>query len=351
MTWLDGPALAQPLPEPDYLVRALGLVGGPGACHVMGGYGYSGKSLILQSLLLSLTVGLPVWGAYECVPRRVLHVDLEQGRVITVRRYQRLAWTMGIRLEELGNVMRVGVYPQLRLVEGDRARWREEMGTRDVLVVDSLRTAVGAGVDENSSEVRRGIDMLSEVSEETGCRPILIAHTRKTGVESDDLRQTLRGSSAIFDAADTVYALKLDKDGKISLSNQKSRSHGDTVPTIDLAITDVASAVDPRAGIQVTAKMAPSKEAVERAAEAARVEAKRRREEASRIARQQSDAARVLDALQGNPGASRSELQMLTGLTSGLRWADAVKTLGTKVRIESVPSDRGGKPATRYHLV
>ena len=89
---LDGPALAAPLPELDYLVREIGLVAGGGAPHLVAGYGFSGKTLALQALALALVTGRPVWGAYHSPhARRVVHVDLEQGDRLTRRRYQRFS--------------------------------------------------------------------------------------------------------------------------------------------------------------------------------------------------------------------------------------------------------------------
>ena len=69
---LDGPALAAPLPDVEYLVCEIGLVAGGGAPHLFAGYGFSGKTLALQAMALALAAGCPVWGAYRVIdPRRV----------------------------------------------------------------------------------------------------------------------------------------------------------------------------------------------------------------------------------------------------------------------------------------
>jgi hypothetical protein len=54
---LDGPALAVPLPPLEYLVKEIGLVAGSGAPHLVAGYGFTGKTLAMQALALSLAAG------------------------------------------------------------------------------------------------------------------------------------------------------------------------------------------------------------------------------------------------------------------------------------------------------
>jgi hypothetical protein len=99
VTLLDGAAIAAPLPPLAYLVRGLALVADAGPPHLMAGYGYSGKTLALQSMALSLAAARNVWGFYPCPDRRqVVHVDFEQGERLTRIRYQRLARAMDLDL-------------------------------------------------------------------------------------------------------------------------------------------------------------------------------------------------------------------------------------------------------------
>tara|TARA_R110000868_G_scaffold93573_4_gene258798 strand:+ start:552 stop:1184 length:633 start_codon:yes stop_codon:yes gene_type:complete len=74
---------------------------------------------------------------------------------------------------------------------------------------DSFRAAI-PGVDENSSEVRRYLDVLLEVTERTGCVMLVIHHLGKSSADPRQQRdpvQMLRGSSGINDALDTSWAV------------------------------------------------------------------------------------------------------------------------------------------------
>jgi AAA domain len=83
---LFGPAIAEKLPPLEYLVGEIGLTAGSGAPHLVAGYGFSGKTVALQSMLLALAAGRSVWGGYSGRQSRVVHVDLEQGRRLDCRR-------------------------------------------------------------------------------------------------------------------------------------------------------------------------------------------------------------------------------------------------------------------------
>ena len=54
--------LAEPLPELPFLVDKLGIASGAPVC--VAGYGFSGKTLAMQSLALAIAAGLPVWGVW-----------------------------------------------------------------------------------------------------------------------------------------------------------------------------------------------------------------------------------------------------------------------------------------------
>jgi RecA-family ATPase len=246
---LDAPAIAAPLPDLAYLVREIGLVADAGPPHLVAGYGFSGKTLAMQSLALSLTAARPVWGFYSCPdPRRVVHVDYEQGERLTRIRYKRLARAMGIDLASMRDAIALAVMPPIRLAREHTAHWHKLMAGRDLIIVDSLRAAT-AGEDENSSQIRGALDMLGEVSERTGCRALIIHHARKP---SDDApaggRFAIRGSSAIYDASDSAYVLSANKGDAIRVAHERAKSHGETVEDFALVISDVPMDGDPKAG-------------------------------------------------------------------------------------------------------
>jgi hypothetical protein len=282
--WEDGPAevkitlegsaltgidLAKPLPELDYIVRTLAMPAGAGAAHIFGGFGFSGKTVAAQQMMLALAADRLVWKAYGGPgrPYRVIHVDNEQGVALTQRRYQRLANGHGVSLEELGDRLALRTYPKLtdgtRLIlkPEHRGYWGELMSGRDLILIDSFAASRGGEISENASEVRRALDMLGELSEETKCRPLVIHHANKVGDErpgfEPDARQALRGSGGIFDAGDSIYLLSGKKNEAIKAEQIKARSHGEPCPDFALVIEDVEraegthGAADPKWGLAV----------------------------------------------------------------------------------------------------
>jgi hypothetical protein len=339
---IDGAAIAAALPPAEYLVPGLSLVGGPGAPHLIAGYGYSGKTLALQSMLLSLAAGRRVWGLYAVTRSyRVLHVDLEQGERLTRRRYQRLAAAAEIDLAELGDRLElVSMPPGLTLTPECAPIWKRLMRGRDVILIDSYRAAC-PGQDENSSDARAPLDMLARLSEETGCRVIIIHHARKVaaliGAEEADPRYIVRGSSAIFDAVDDARVFGAARGEPISIVHIKARTHGDLTEDGALSIEDVTVSGVERAGLRVGCVGA---EAIQDAREARRT--------AKQQAQAERDATRLVDALRAAHGRELGtrELRAAAGL-SGERMARATAALDGRIeRRQAGP----GRPVA-YRLV
>jgi hypothetical protein len=336
---LTGADLATDEPPLSYLVEALGLVDGGGPPHMIAGAGYSGKTMLAQDLLLCLASGHPVWGAYGVGgPRRVIHVDMEQGRKLTKLRYKRLAFAKGIALEGVGDALRVIIHPKnLRLTPAHWKRWRSLMDGRDAMVVDSLRVAA-AGLDENSSEFRESLDMLGALSNETGCRVFPIHHLRKSQPDSEGMMQEmLRGSSAIFEALDCCLMLRKQDQEAVVVHQTKARSHGEDAPPFSIRITDVPGPNGQRkwglrvsvAGIELVHQQ--------------REEAKRQRE----LAAERATIARIEASLREHPGQTADELAMRTKLRKQAVIRVLLDFAG--IIVESRASD-GGRPAKTYRL-
>lgn len=336
---LDGPALAAPLPPLEYLVREIGLVGGGGAPHLVAGYGYSGKTLALQSLALSLAAGRPVWGAYPVDARRVVHVDLEQGERLTRRRYQRLALAMGIDLAELGDRLVVAVMPPITLTAEHEPAWRQIMTGRDLMIGDSLRPAT-AGADENDSSIRAGLDMLGSLSEATSCRGLMIHHARKPSADAPGGRYAIRGSSAIYDACDSVYVYSAVQGEPVLAEHGKARSHGEPTESIALVIEDVSIGDDPRGGVRVVVHGAEL--------------VSQRREERESTARRQrvsSDGDAVRGVLRQTPGLGSRELRAAVRTATGAgsdRVTAAIADMGDEIEIRD--EVRGRSRVARHYL-
>jgi hypothetical protein len=335
ITLLEGPAIAAPLPELEYLVRGIGLVAGGGAPHLLAGYGFSGKTVAAQSLALSLAAGLPVWGVHPVAAQRVLHVDMEQGERLTRRRYQRLARAAGIDLASLGEALALAVMPPVTLTEACANGWRELMAGRDLVIIDSLRAA-SAGQDENDSSIRSGLDMLGGLSEATSCRALVLHHARKAGPDDPGGRYAIRGSSAIFDGVDSAYLFGSAKGEPVHVEQVKARSHGEPVADFALVISDVEGDGDPKAGLRVQVH------GVELVAERRAARAETARKDQAR-----RDAEAVRTALAKHPGLGTTALRGTTGL-SGDRCAAALASLGPLV---DVREDVQGKARTKRHYL
>lgn len=264
ITFINAASLAEPLPELGYLVPALGIA--TGAPVLVAGYGYSGKTLNLQAMALSVATGKPLWGLYNVRKGRVVHLDFEQGRRVTSERYQRLALGMGVDLSGLGDSLALAVNPSVYL-DDDAAleAYTRAFEGADLAIVDSLRAAA-PGADENSSEVRRAIDLASRAAEQSHTVVMFIHHARKPK-EGDGPggRYSIRGSGALFDAAASVFVFSGAKDQPTRVSHEKCRNVGSTVDDFGLRIEDVAAQGNPRAGLRVVhleaAQLASSKDA------------------------------------------------------------------------------------------
>ncbi len=245
--WVSGDALFAELPETKWVVPGLEIC--PGRPNMFAGYGFSGKTMSAQAMALAFAAGVPVWQKYVTTPGQVRHFDHEQGKHATLRRYQRLAIGLGITREALGSRLGVASFPDIRLTEAKaKDAYCRECEEVDLAIIDSLR-AVVPGVDENDSNIRRYIDILSAVSEATGTAFLLIHHSGKGEGE----HASIRGSSAIFDSCGCVFELKARKDKPITVTQKKGPAEGEGSQLVPfgLEISDVPVDNNPKAGVRV----------------------------------------------------------------------------------------------------
>lgn len=243
-------AIFAPLAPIDWLCRGLGLAPGGVAC--IAGYGFSGKTVIAQSIALSVATGKDVFGVYSSRRGRVLHLDYEQGRRLTFERYQRLALGMGVDPEDVEDRLRVAIFPPTYL-DSPAAQdiFARTLDGFDLAIIDSQRAAAPT-VDENSSAVRIVIDLLARAGEKTGTLPMFLHHARKPAEgQMGGARTTIRGSSAIYDACATVFVLTADKGEPTRVSHEKDRFCGILGPDFGLRFEDVENGDNPRAGFRV----------------------------------------------------------------------------------------------------
>lgn len=250
--WIRTPDIFQPLPPTKWIVPALQLC--PGRPAMLAAYGSTGKTLAAQSLALSVAARRRVWREFDCpAALTVRHVDHEQGRHATLKRYQRLAVGMGVAPDELEGRLEVSVFPPVYLnlkdAEDAYAKNCEGVG---LVIIDALKGAT-PGADENDSKIRDCIDTLSRVSDRTGTAFLIIHHSGKPKENHSDGRTIPRGSSAIFDACGSVLVMTGEKGAPKLVRHEKgaAEAEGGVFEDFCLAIEDVAVGPDPRAGVRV----------------------------------------------------------------------------------------------------
>lgn len=247
-TILGWSELATQLPPTPWLCKALGIA--PGAPILVAGYGFSGKTLALQDLAVSVAAGIPTWGKHDVRRGLVVHLDYEQGRHLTQMRYQRIALSRGVWARELAGQIEVLPLPPEHLDRpGTQERLEALLEGKALAIVDSLKAAFPS-LEENSSDARSHLDMLTRVSEKTQCAIIVIHHARKPNKDSvGGSKMAIRGSGAIYDACAGVFVLEGVK-GKFraNVSHEKERNTGKPVDDFALEFIDQAlplEAIDP----------------------------------------------------------------------------------------------------------
>jgi len=247
---IDAANLADELPPIPWLVQSLAIA--PGRPTLIAGYGFSAKSLVAQALGLAVASGTRLFGLMSVRAGRVLHLDYEQGRRLTAERYQRLARAAGVRLAELGDRLRVSVYPTLALddAKAEEALVRLVEG-HALVIVDSLTCAI-PGLDENGREIAVPLYMLGRVSERTGTCFVVIHHARKPSKDAPGgAAMAIRGSSAIFGAVDSAFVFAAAKGEPVRVEHVRSPQTGILVPDFGLLVEDVEIDGEARGGLRI----------------------------------------------------------------------------------------------------
>ncbi len=121
-----------------------------------------------------------------------------------------------------------------------------EAEDHDLVITDSLRAACPS-LDENSSEVRRVLDVFTRVSERTGAVFGVVSHARKPSAnDKGGSQMAIRGSGAIFDACGSVLVLEASKGDAPRVEHVKARISGQLAPVHELHIND-----EPDGGLRV----------------------------------------------------------------------------------------------------
>lgn len=331
------------LPDPDWIVPSLQLCSGRPAALVA--YSGIGKTILGCSLGVAVASGRPVWREHR-VPRRrrVLVVDLEQGRTPTLRRLRRIARAMNLDACDLRGWLEVEVFPKASLLTENAARMLEQLTEGfDLVIFDSLKKMI-SGVDENSAEVEAYTRKLLEVSEKTGRAFLVLIHTGKTSPDRMEL-ETVRGSSAIVgDLGSTFLVAREPETGLLKLAHVKASvaADGGRLDPFHVELVDVPQGADPKAGLDV--RVVCEEELAERRSKAER-EARAQADHVEAIRRSMDDVAPlVLDLVRQKPGV------LLTVVTAQInRRRELVRgTIDTlinegAIHVRSRPALGGGK--------
>lgn len=286
----DTAALFAPVEPVAWICQQLELA--PGAPTLVAGYGYSGKTLVCQDLLLRVAAGLPLWGEHQIRRGRAIHLDYEMGSRLLRERYQRLARAADIHVDDLGGRLEWACFPRMYLDSRQAEQILCEIcDGAAVVLVDSLKASCPS-VDENSADARRMLDMLTRCSERTGAAFIVIHHSRKPSKDAmGGARMAIRGSGALYDACQSVLVLEGQKGEPVIVHHEKARVSGQPATDIALRFTDVAWSGDARWGLLVEVD---DIELLEQSAQDAKLDAL---------------ADRVLAFVRANPGCTTREVR------------------------------------------
>lgn len=206
---------------------------GPGRPSMITSYAGTGKTMLMQDLLLAVASGSKeAWGGALRVARhgRVRHLDYEMGAPLLDDRFQRLAYARKINLARLGDKLGSCSMPRMYL-SSDAAEVEEALVAllTDVVLctIDNLAAATPhAPKGLNDASIRVYLDVLTRVSLRTGCTFIVLTHDGKSGSRDSGKGgaslQRMRNSSAIADAAANVLSISANAIGELKIEQTKA---------------------------------------------------------------------------------------------------------------------------------
>ena len=209
-----------PLEPPVWVVKGLLLQANLG---LLVAYGSSFKTWEMVDVALAVATGGDALGRFPCVKGRALIVDWESGDYELRRRFQAVAKGRGHH----GPVPGVSfiTMPDLFFTSKDFEVELEKLCQgRAIVCFDSL-AAGSVDVEENDSAFAQGLQACKRVASRTGCSILVLHHARKSSGDSNDERQLVRGSGAIFATADSVTVL-LKQEGYEAFLCKSIKSRG-----------------------------------------------------------------------------------------------------------------------------
>ena len=281
--FLNSDQIFAPLLEPDFVVDQV--VRRASVTEIVG-YGGGSKTWTAVAMIASIAAGKPWLGRFPTKQSRVAYLDYENGQYEMRRRLKAVASSFG--LEHIDGVS-LAAMPSVYMSDGPafEKAMLQIAKTHSIIVIDTLKAA-SPGVDENDSNMRSAIDAARRVAEATGCAFVVLVHAKKTSGSATaiDPREAGRGSSAIFDAADSVLHITYNEGKPLRVTQTKARL-GKLIDPFEITITDGENGA-------VLVK-ASDIETDEESAAAVSAQAR---------ARFEALCDRVLEAVRANPGSS-----------------------------------------------
>lgn len=192
---------AEPLPEPDTLIK--GLVH-RGTKIVVGGGSKSFKTWVLLDAAVCVAYGRS-WLGYECVPGRVLFVNLEIQAAFFQARLKKIVESRGIQQCE----SRLDVWnlrghsaPYQQIIPMIIQRIKEAQYS--LIILDPIYKLYG-DTDENSAgEVAQMLNALEQVCVQTGAAVLFGAHYSKGNQAAKESIDRISGSGVFARDPDTI---------------------------------------------------------------------------------------------------------------------------------------------------
>jgi hypothetical protein len=230
-----------PIPDVPFLVDGLLREGN---LALLVAYGASLKTWQAIALQLSIATASRFLDRFDvCGSGSTLFVDWESGDHELRRRYQGCASAMGLSGPVEG--VELLTMPSFHFTSPDfEARAMKLAEGRKLVIFDSL-AAGSFGVDENTAQFAAPLQVLKKVAEKTGAICLVLHHAKKRGNGEGgpvDEREMVRGSGAIFAAADVVLALAREEgsDADAFVCKQVKARNGKRIEPFVLRVEDVA---------------------------------------------------------------------------------------------------------------
>jgi hypothetical protein len=223
----------KPIEAPDYLVEGLFVRGSLGLIIA---YGASLKTWTLEDAALSVSMGAPWLDRFPTKQARALIIDFESGSYELRRRAHRIANGRGFTIPV--EAFAFASMPALSLADDAFFEaLRPLAAAYSFIGIDSLAAGSG-GINENDARFATPLNRLKALAEETRCVIVLLHHSRKGGGEDADPRELVRGSSAIFNAADVVLQMVRAKDDSAFAVHQTKARGGKAVDPFIVRVND-----------------------------------------------------------------------------------------------------------------